>query len=96
MRFVKLYLGQGFLEILVATQAPQHWTPLEVKKPAFPNEILGYCGNLEKATHGNLRFKPELRTSGDISQRTYSYWIVGGWSRAPCASMNFTLVISTR
>ena len=39
-------------------------------------------------------FEPELRISGDISQWTDLYWIAGGWSRAPCASMNFTLVIS--
>ena len=31
-----------------------------------------------------------------ISQWTVRYWIEDGRSRAPCASMNFTLVISTR
>ena len=41
-------------------------------------------------------FEPELRTSSDISQWTDRYWIADGRSRAPCASMNFTLAISTR
>ena len=40
--------------------------------------------------------EPELRTSCDISQWTDRYWIADGRSRAPCASMNFNLVISTR
>ena len=40
-------------------------------------------------------FEPELRTSSDISQWTDRYWIAGGRSWAPCASMNSSVVIST-
>ena len=104
MRFVKLYLGQGFFEILVAAQdatsppAPDATGSQEASVPPFPHVIQGCCGNLEKAAHGTFvtSFKPELRISGEISQWTDRYWIAGGRSRAPCASMKFTLVISTR
>ena len=45
-RFVKPYLGQGFLEleILIAAQAPLHRTPSKVRKPTFPQRDSSLCG----------------------------------------------------
>ena len=74
MRFVKLYLDQGFFEILVAAQAPPHRTqPLEVKKPAFPHGIPGIQDVVaiwRKPRTGTFitSFEPELRISCDILQ----------------------------
>ena len=47
---------QGFLELFVAAQAPQHRTPREVRKLAFRFGIPACYGSLEKAAHGNLRY----------------------------------------
>ena len=45
----------------------------------------------EAGTHSHV-----MALGSDIPQWTDRYWIADGRSRAPCASMNFTLVISTR
>ena len=44
-----LYLGQGFFELLIATQAPPHLTPSKLKKPTFSRGIPVCVGNLEKS-----------------------------------------------
>ena len=43
----------NFLLHSCSTSPPQ-LTPLEVRKPVFPHEILEYYGSLEKSKHGNL------------------------------------------
>ena len=93
-----MYLGHGFFELLIATQASPHRTPLEVRKPAFPPGIPDVVAIWRKQRTGTFVTSPEpaMRASCDISQWTGRYWIAGGKSWAPCASMNFTLVISTR
>ena len=93
---VMLYFGHCFFELLIAAQAAPHLTPLEVKKPAFPHGMLWQFGESPRTGTFVASPEPELRTSGDIPQWTDRYWISDGLSRAPCASMNFTLVISTR
>ena len=97
MIHVKPYLIQGFLELFVATQAPPHLTPLEVRKPAFPHGIKDVVAVWRKQRTGTFATcKPELRTSGDISQWTDRYWIVVGRSQSPRDAKNFTIAISTR
>ena len=50
------YLGQGFLEIQIAAQAPWHRTPSKVRKPTFPQGLPSpdCVGSLEKSAHRNL------------------------------------------
>ena len=63
---VMLYLGQGFLELVVAAQALPHRTPSEVRKPTFPQGIPSLFWSFEISKHSNFVVsQTKARASGD-------------------------------
>ena len=89
-RFVKLYLGQGFLEILTRRQAK---SGSQRSHKEF-QVVLAVCRNPRTGT--SCASEGEPRISGDKSQWTDRYSIASGRSQAPSASTNLLLAISMR
>ena len=74
------FLGQGFFELFIATQAPQCRilrTPRKVRKPPFPQGIPVCVSSLEKSTHRNLSCKSRPAVMYHIGQTgIWLHWAI--------------------